>query len=105
VKSKQAIEEALGRRLVLGETIVRNIRKSPDKEAIVYGNTRLTYKQFNTRINRLAHALLDIGIKKGSKAAILSFNCNQFLEAYYALGKIGGVAVPLNFRLHSEELT
>jgi acyl-CoA synthetase (AMP-forming)/AMP-acid ligase II len=52
----------------------------------------------------LAHALLDIGIKKGSKVAILSFNCNQFLEAYYALGKIGGVAVPLNFRLHTEEL-
>jgi acyl-CoA synthetase (AMP-forming)/AMP-acid ligase II len=105
VEDRQAIEEALGRRLLLGETIVRNVRKSPDKEALVYGKTRLTYKQFNARINRSAHALLDIGIKKGSKVAILAFNCNQFLEAYYALGKIGGVAVPLNFRLHPEELT
>ncbi len=104
VEDRQAIEGELGRRLLLGETIVRNVRKSPNKEALVYGKTRLTYKQFNARINRLAHALLDIGIKKGSKVAILSFNCNQFLEAYYALGKIGGVAVPLNFRLHPEEL-
>lgn len=104
VRDRQAIEEALGRRLVLGETIVRNASKSPDKEAIVYGKTRLTYKQFNARVNRLAHALQDIGIKKGTKVAILSYNCNQFLEAYYALGKIGGVAVPLNFRLHPEEL-
>ncbi|MBA7466301.1 Long-chain-fatty-acid--CoA ligase [subsurface metagenome] len=37
--------------------------------------------------------------------AILAFNCNQFMEAYFALGKIGGVAAPLNFRLHPEELT
>jgi len=103
-KDRQAIEGELGRRLLLGETIVRNVHKFPHKEAVIYGKTRLTYKQFNERINRLAHALLDIGIKKGSKVAILSFNCNQFLEAYYALGKIGGVAVPLNFRLHTEEL-
>lgn len=103
-KDGQAIEGELARRLLLGETIVRNVHKFPHKEAVIYGKTRLTYKQFNERINRLAHALLDIGIKKGSKVAILSFNCNQFLEAYYALGKIGGVAVPLNFRLHTEEL-
>ena len=105
MKDRQAIAEALGRKLLLGETIVRNARKYPDKEALVYGKTRLTYKQLNARINRLAHALLDIGITKGAKVAILSFNCNQFLEAYYALGKIGGIAVPLNFRLHTEELT
>jgi acyl-CoA synthetase (AMP-forming)/AMP-acid ligase II len=101
---RSTIEGELGRRLLLGETIVRNVRKYPDKEALVYGKTRLTYRQFNSRINRLAHALLDIGVKKGTKAAILSFNCHQFLEAYYALGKIGGVSVPLNFRLHGEEL-
>jgi acyl-CoA synthetase (AMP-forming)/AMP-acid ligase II len=104
MKDKQAIEEALGRRLLLGELIARGARKSPDKEAVVYGETRLTYKQFNARINRLAHALLDLGIKKGTKVAILAFNCNQFLEAYFALAKIGGVTVPLNFRHHEDEL-
>jgi acyl-CoA synthetase (AMP-forming)/AMP-acid ligase II len=105
VKDRKAIEEALGKRLLVGETIARNSRKFPGKEALIYGKTRFTYKQFNERINRLAHALMGLGIKKGSKVAILSINCNQFLEAYYALAKIGGVSVPLNFRLHSEELT
>ena len=104
MEEKRTIEEVLGRRLLLGELIARNSRKFPDKEALVYGEVRLTYKQFNARINQLAHALLDLGIKKGSKVAILSFNCNQFLETYFALGKIGGVAVPLNFRLAGEEL-
>lgn len=105
LKDKVPIEEALGRGLLVGETIARNSRKFPDKEALIYGKTRLTYKQFNERINRLSHALMALGVKKGSKVAILSFNCNQFLEAYYALAKIGGVSVPLNFRLHPEELT
>ena len=105
IRDRQAIEANLGRRLLVGETITRNSHRFPDKEAVVYGDTRLTYKQFNSRINKLAHAFLELGIKKGGKVAILAFNCNQFLEAYYALGKIGGVAVPLNFRLHPEELT
>ena len=104
MKDKKAIDKALGSRLLLGEMIARNSRKFPDKEALIFGETRLTYKQFNARINQQAHALLDLGIKKGSKVAILSFNCNQFMEAYFALAKIGGVAVPLNFRLHPEEL-
>jgi len=102
---KKAIEEALGRSLLIGELMARNARKFPDREAMVYGSTRLTYKQFNARINRLAHAFMDLGLKKGSKVAILSFNNNQFMEAYFAVGKIGAVAAPLNFRLHPEELT
>jgi acyl-CoA synthetase (AMP-forming)/AMP-acid ligase II len=105
MKDKKAIEEALGRRLLLGESLARNARKFPDKEALIYGDTRLTYKQFNARVNQLAHAFLALGLKKGSKAAILSFNCNQFMETYFALGKIGAVAAPLNFRLHPDELT
>jgi fatty-acyl-CoA synthase len=104
-KDRQALELTLAKRLLVGETITRNSRRFPDKEALIYGDIRLTYKQFNSRINQLAHALMGLGIKKGSKVAILSFNCNQFLETYYALAKIGAVAVPLNFRLHPEELT
>lgn len=104
MKDKQAIEEALGKRLVFGEMMARNARKFPNKEALIYGKTRLTYKQFNARINQLAHALLDLGVKKGSKVAVLAFNCNEFLEIYFALAKIGGMTVPLNFRLGGDEL-
>jgi acyl-CoA synthetase (AMP-forming)/AMP-acid ligase II len=104
MEDKKAIEETLGRRLLIGEMMARNARKFPDREAMVYGDTRLTYKQFNARINQIAHALMDLGIKKEGKVAILSFNNNQFMETYYAVGKIGAVAAPLNFRLHPEEL-
>jgi len=102
--SPHAIQEELARRLLLGELIARNARKFPDKEAVIFGDTRLTYREFNGRINRLAHAFQGMGIGKGDKVAILMFNCNQYLEYYFALGKIGGVAVPLNFRLHPDEI-
>jgi fatty-acyl-CoA synthase len=105
VKSKEEIRQELGRRLLLGEMMARNARKFPNKEALVYGDTRLNYRQFNARINRLAHALMDVGVKKGDKVAILAYNCNQFMETYFALAKIGGVAVPINFRLHPQEMT
>jgi len=45
MKYKQAIEKALGRRLLLGEMMARNSRKFPDKEALIFGETRLTYKE------------------------------------------------------------
>ena len=65
MESPEAIQAELARRLVLGEVIARNARKFPDKEAVIYGDTRLTYRQFNARINRLAHALMDIGSQEG----------------------------------------
>jgi acyl-CoA synthetase (AMP-forming)/AMP-acid ligase II len=47
---------------------------------------------------------MDMGVKKEEKVAILLFNCNQYLEAYFALAKIGAIAIPVNFRLHPEEI-
>ena len=102
--SRQAIQKELARRLLLGELIARNARKFPDKEAVIFGDTHLTYREFNGRINRLAHAFQDMRVGKGDKVALLMLNCNQYLECYFALGKIGGVAVPLNFRLHPDEI-
>jgi acyl-CoA synthetase (AMP-forming)/AMP-acid ligase II len=104
MERSQSVEEILGRRLLLGEVIARNGRLFPNREAVVYGRKRFTYRQFNARINQLAHALLALNIKKGSKVAILLYNCNEFLEAYFALAKIGAVGVPLNFRLGIEEI-
>jgi fatty-acyl-CoA synthase len=100
----QSTEEILGRRLLIGEVIARNSRLIPSREAVVYGNRRFTYSQFNARINQLAHALLALNIKKGCKVAMLMHNCNEFLEAYIAVAKIGAIGVPLNFRLGPEEI-
>ena len=61
----------------------------PEREAIVFESTRLTYRTFNNRVNRFAHALIDLGCKKGQRMTILADNCAKYLEAYFAAAKIG----------------
>lgn len=84
--------------------LLRNVHEHPHKIAIIFGQKRFTYKEFNERVNRLANALLSLGLVKGDKVAYLLHNCSEFAEISLALSKIGALAVPLNFRLQEEEL-
>lgn len=76
----------------------------PDKEAVVFENKRLTFSQLNERVNRLGNALTALGVKKGDRVALMQVNTNQCIEAYFAVAKIGGIYVPLNFRAKANEL-
>ena len=77
----------------------------PDKDAMVFEENRFTFNQLNERVNRLANALLGMGVQKGDRVALLHVNGNQCVETYFAVGKIGGIFVPLNFRAKANELT
>jgi len=77
----------------------------PDRNAIAFEGKSFTFAQVNERSNRLADSLTNLGVKKGDMVAILQVNCNQFLETYYAVAKLGAVLVPLNFRAKDDELT
>jgi acyl-CoA synthetase (AMP-forming)/AMP-acid ligase II len=77
----------------------------PDRDCVVFEGKRYTFNQINERVNRLANALLNLGVKKGDRVAILQVNCNQYLESYYATAKLGGIFVPLNFRAKEDELS
>jgi acyl-CoA synthetase (AMP-forming)/AMP-acid ligase II len=89
----------------LGGSLTFTMGKYPQKVAIInYGGPKFTYEEFNERVNRLANALIELGIRKGDKVSYLFFNSNQFLETHYAVAKAGAVGVPLNFRLVGREL-
>jgi len=77
----------------------------PDRDCVVFEGKRYTFSQVNDRSNRLANSLANLDIKKGDMVAILQVNCNQFLETYYAVAKLGAILVPLNFRAKEDELT
>ncbi len=85
--------------LLINDFLRRAAKLYPDKTAIVDGDLRITYRQFQARANQLAHALLRLGIKKGDRVCILSPNSHFFLESYYGVTQIGAVIVPLNYRL------
>jgi fatty-acyl-CoA synthase len=88
----------------VGQILTLTSNKFPDRTAILIEDQRLTYQQFNARVNRFAQALLKWGLRKRDKVAVLLFNSNQFVETYFATAKAGGVFTPINFRFAPEEV-
>jgi len=80
----------------IGSLLPRHARYRPDHLAIVFNHHRLTFKEFNGRVNRFANAMLNLGVAKGDKIATILPNCLELLEIYWAVAKIGAVVVPLS---------
>jgi acyl-CoA synthetase (AMP-forming)/AMP-acid ligase II len=76
----------------------------PDREALVSGETRISYMDMNSRVNRLANALQGLGVGRGTAVAAMAVNSPQYVETYYACAKLGATFVPLNYRAKHEEL-
>jgi fatty-acyl-CoA synthase len=89
--------------LLLDDFLRRPARLYPDKTAIVDGELRINYREFEARVNRLANALVKMKVKKGDRVCMLSPNSHFFLESFYATCRIGAILVPLNYRLSPEE--
>lgn len=90
--------------MLIGDMVTRAARWFPDKEAVVFEETRLTYREFNERINRLAHALLKMGVKSQDRVVLICHNSNHYAESVFAIAKIGAVSTNLNWRLSPKEL-
>ena len=84
--------------------LTRTARIYPDKEAVVYGDRRYTYREFQERVNRLASALTRQGIGQGDKVAFICPNVPAMLEAHFAVPMIGAALVSINVRLSSREV-
>ncbi len=82
--------------MYLGELLRRNARYRPRHLGVVFQNQRLTYITFNDKVNRLANALLELGLKKGDKVATVLTNCMELMTLYWAAAKIGVVVVPMS---------
>ena len=75
------------------------VREYPDNIAVICSDVRLTYRQLDERVNRLANALLGLGLRKGDRVGILMKNGHEYIETDFALSKTGLVRVALNYRL------
>ncbi len=64
----------------------------------------ITWAVFDEKANRVANMLLNRGVKRGDKVAILMFNCLEWLPIYFGVLKTGAIAVPFNFRFSAEEI-
>jgi long-chain acyl-CoA synthetase len=87
----------------LGDVARKGARIHASREAVVFEDTRLSYGELDLRVNRLANALLRLGLGRGERVALLAENTHKVLELYLGAAKAGLVTVPLNVRLSLEE--
>lgn len=92
--------------VTIGKIFDLTVGKHPNKEALydVRKNLRLTYKDWNKEVNKLANAFLHFGIKKGDIVSTYLFNTEELATTFFACAKIGAIFNPINFRLMSEEV-
>jgi fatty-acyl-CoA synthase len=83
---------------------LRALELYPNKVGVVSEEARYTYSEFADRSRRMAAGLCARGVKPGDRVAFLSFNTNVLLEGYLAVPLAGAILLPLNVRLHFEEL-
>jgi acyl-CoA synthetase (AMP-forming)/AMP-acid ligase II len=76
----------------------------PEREALVYGERRLTYAATDERANRLANHLATQGIGPGDHVALLLYNCTEYLEGMLAAFKLRAVPINVNYRYMEDEL-
>ena len=91
--------------MLVGDIIGQTAARDPDKIGLVYGDERYSWRQVDQRATRMANGLLGLGLQKGERVAILSRNCNQYIEFYFAAAKAGLISVPLNSWLLPSELS
>ncbi|HVN71137.1 MAG TPA: AMP-binding protein [Desulfomonilia bacterium] len=93
-----------GNRKSFGELIASMSRFNASGIAVICGSKKVTWKELNDRVNSLANAFRNIGISKGDHVSILFHDCPEFIEANYALQKLGAVPIPINFRFVAREI-
>jgi acyl-CoA synthetase (AMP-forming)/AMP-acid ligase II len=86
------------------DIIYRNALLYPDREALVAGAERVTFAEFNARVNSLICALRSMGVKKGDVVGVLSWNCLDYAYAFGAAMKGDLIISPFNCRLQADEL-
>jgi len=88
----------------IGSLLTKASRLHGDRLAIQYGEQQLSYTELNQRVGRLAQALQILGVRPGDRVALVQRNGPALFETLFACFRAGAVAVPINVRLHPEEV-
>lgn len=92
-------------RVPLWSVLLNAARQRPDSDALVDEHQRLSYSQLVTDADRIAKAMLAMGLKRGDHVALLRGNSVSWAVHWYAAASLGLVTVPMNTRFRVEELS
>src|SRR5690349_1667223 len=88
----------------IGSLLTKTSRLYSNRLAIQYGEQQLTYAELTQRVGRLTCALQTLGVRPGDRVALVQRNGPALYETLFACFRTGAVAVPINVRLHPEEV-
>ncbi|MHB8766346.1 MAG: long-chain-fatty-acid--CoA ligase [Deferrisomatales bacterium] len=86
------------------EIVFRNAVYHRDREAFACDGARVTFGEYNARVNRLIHGLGELGVQKGDVVGVLSWNSLEYADLFGAAMKGGFILAPFNPRLKADEL-
>lgn len=88
----------------LWQAVTRWARATPNSEAIVFGDTRMSWKEFAREVDLAAAAFVELGVRPGDRVALLATACPEFLVTYIAASKVGAIWVGLSPKFTLAEL-
>ncbi len=88
----------------VAQHLERAARHFPDRPAIVFEGERISYAALQQRVDRVAHALIGLGVQQGDRIGLFLPNIPAFALAYLAIEKVGAIAVSANVMLTADEL-
>ena len=88
--------------LTIGNLLETAADNSPDQIISYKGKENYTYRKFYERVNSLARALVDLGVRKGDRIGFIDWDTNRFMEAYYAVPMSGATLHTVNIRYTPE---
>ena len=91
-------------RNTLGDALQRAVRRTPNKEALLFADRRWTYQALATAANRVANGLLAQGLQPGDRVAAYGKNSDAYVLLWLACNRAGLIHVPINYALTEGEL-
>ena len=92
------------RGLTIGMILEGGIRNAPEQEIVYADKLRMTYRDMEQRVHRLASALTGAGVKPGDTVAVMDWDSHRYLECFYAIPMMGAVLHTVNVRLSPEQI-
>jgi acyl-CoA synthetase (AMP-forming)/AMP-acid ligase II len=89
---------------LLTDVLRERVQENPDRIAFISGDRRVTFAEFDRRVDRAANALRAAGVDRGDRVAILDKNSIEYVEQLFAAARLGAVQVPVNYRLAPDEV-
>lgn len=92
------------RRITISDQLARNATQIPNVVAFQFEGRQRCYGDLDRRVTALANGLIELGARKGDRAAVMMHNCLELPESYLGICRAGGICVPINFRLKAAEV-